>query len=186
MTRTATKWSVADYHRMIATGLLAGRQVELLDGDVVEMAPELPIHRATYRRGSQYLAALLGERAIVFTMAPITLPSNGEPQPDIAIVMAPESRYDNRHPGPDDVHWLIEVSNSTLSFDLEAKAHLYARDSIAEYWVVDVPNRQIWVHRHPEAGTYSEKRSLNTGSITPLAFPDLAIQVTRLLPASAP
>jgi Uma2 family endonuclease len=96
MIRTSTKWSVAEYHRMIAAGLLAGRQVELLAGDVVEMAPELPIHRATYRRGARYLEAILGERAVVFTAAPITLPSNGETSTwDIAIVTPPESRYDD-------------------------------------------------------------------------------------------
>ena len=182
MIRTATKWSVADYHRMITTGLLAGRQVELLDGEVIEMAPELPIHRATYRRGSKYLEALLGERAIVFTAAPITLPSDGEPQPDIAIVTPPESRYDSSHPRPDDVYWLIEVSNSTLNFDLEEKAQLYARDGITEYWVVDVPNRQLWVHRQPESGIYREKQSVASGVINPLAFPDIEVSVKRLLP----
>ncbi|MEM1291149.1 MAG: Uma2 family endonuclease [Cyanobacteria bacterium P01_H01_bin.162] len=182
MTRTSTTWSVADYHQMIATGLLAGRQVELLDGDVVEMAPELPIHWATYRRGAKYLEALLGERAIVFTAAPITLPSDGEPQPDIMIAAPPESHYDDLHPGPDDVYWLIEVSNSTLTFDLEEKARLYARDGIVEYWVVDVPNRQLWVHRQPEANAYAEKQSLASGMVAPLAFPDLEIKVERLLP----
>jgi Uma2 family endonuclease len=184
MVRTATKWSVADYHQMIATGLLAGRQVELLDGDVVEMAPESPIHRATYRRGSKYLEALLGEQAVVFTAAPITLPSDGEPQPDIAIVASPESRYEDRHPGPDDVYWLIEVSNSTLTFDLEEKARLYARDAIVEYWVVDVPNRQLWVHQQPVSGTYAEKQTLKSGMVIPLAFPELEINVKRLLPES--
>jgi len=168
---------------MIAAGLLADRQVELLDGDVVEMAPELPIHRATYRRGARYLEAILGERAVVFTAAPITLPSNGEPQPDIAIVTPPESGYDNRHPGPEDVYWLMEVSNSTLIFDLEEKAPLYARDGIVEYWVVDVPNRQLWVHRHPDAGTYREVLTLVSGSVSPLNFPGLEVSIERLLPA---
>jgi len=182
MTRTLTQWSLADYHRMIAAGLLAGRQVELLNGNVVEMAPELPIHRATYRRGARYLEALLADRAVVFTAAPITLPSNGEPQPDIAIVTPPESRYDERHPGPEDVYWIIEVSNSTLVFDLEEKAPLYARDGIAEYWVVDVPNRQLWVHRHPDVSLYREVQPLVSGNINPLAFPDLEISVERLLP----
>jgi Uma2 family endonuclease len=182
MIRTSTKWSVADYHRMIAAGLLAGRQVELLAGNVVEMAPELPIHRATYRRGARYLEALLGDRAVVFTAAPITLPSNGEPQPDIAIVAPPESRYDDRHPEPADVYWLIEVSNSTLNFDLKEKAALYARDGIAEYWVVDVPNRQLWVHRQPEVGIYREVRPLVSGRVNPLAFPELEVRIERLLP----
>lgn len=184
MVRTSTKWSVADYHTMIAAGLLAGRQVELLDGDIINMAPELPIHRATYRRGAKYLEGLLGDRTVIFTAAPITLPSNGEPQPDIAIVIPPESRYDDRHPGPEDIYWLIEVSNSTLAFDLEEKAPLYARDGIAEYWVVDVPNHQLWVHQQPESGLYREVLTLVSGYVIPLAFPDLEIRVERLLPGS--
>lgn len=96
----------------------------------------------------------------------------------------PELRYDDRHLGPDDVYWLIEVSNSTLTFDLEEKARLYARDGIVEYWVVDVPNRQLWVHRQPVSGTYAEKQTLHSGMVTPLAFPDLEIKVERLLPES--
>lgn len=182
MIRPSTKWSVADYHCMITAGLLVDRQVELLDGDIVDMAPELPIHRATYRRGAKYLEALLGDRAVVFTAAPITLPSNGEPQPDIAIVLPPESRYDDRHPAPDDICWLIEVSNSTLAFDLEEKARLYARDGIAEYWVVDVPNHQLWIHRQPEASSYREVLSLASGQVVPLAFPDLEVRIEQLLP----
>ena len=183
MTRTLTKWTIEDYHRMIAAGVLAGRQVELLDGNVVEMAPELPIHRATYRRGSKYLESLLGQRSVVFTASPITLPSNGEPQSDITIAVPPEPRYDSRHPGPDDIYWLIEVSNSTLTFDLEEKAPLYARDHISEYWVVDVPNRQLWVHRQPRDNAYQDILTTSTGVIFPQAFRDVAVQVERLLPS---
>lgn len=107
MVRTLTRWTVEDYHRMISNGVLAGRAVELIDGQIIDMAPELPIHRATYRRGVKYLEALLRERAVVFSAAPITLPTDGEPQPDISIAMPQESRYDTRHPGPEDIYWLI-------------------------------------------------------------------------------
>ncbi len=85
MVRTLTHWTVADYHQMIESGILAGREVELIDGQIIDMAPELPIHRVTYRRGVKYLEALLGTQAVVFATAPVTLPSNGEPQPDICI-----------------------------------------------------------------------------------------------------
>lgn len=54
MVITLTRWTVADYHHMIASGLLAGRRIELVNGQIVDMAPELPIHRATYRRGVKY------------------------------------------------------------------------------------------------------------------------------------
>ena len=180
MARTLTRWKVEDYHRMIANGLLAGRSVELIDGQIVDMAPELPIHRATYRRGSKYLEKLLGSRAVVFSAAPITLPSDGEPEPDISIVKAPESQYDQRHPSPNDVYWLIEVSNSTLAFDLSTKAETYAKDGIQDYWVIDVKGKQLWVHRVPNNGKYEAVAQLRTGIIKPLSMPDISVEINRL------
>jgi Uma2 family endonuclease len=181
MVRTLTRWTTTDYHRMIANGLLANRQVELIDGQIVDMAPELPIHRATYRRGVKYLESLLGDRAIVFSAAPITLPTDGEPQPDITVALPPESRYDDRHPGPEDIDWLIEVSNSTLTYDLGEKAKIYARDGICEYWVIDVSGGQLWVHREPQNSQYGSIQPFSTGTIAPLAMPDVTVDIERLL-----
>lgn len=181
MARTLTRWTVEDYHRMIEIGLLAGRQVELIDGQIINMSPELPIHRVTYRRGVKYLEGLLGGRAVVFATAPITLPDHGEPQPDISILMPPESRYETRHPGPEDIYWLIEVSNSTLAYDLGEKAQLYARSGIPEYWVLDIPNTRLWVHRQPQAGEYCSVVPYSTDQVQPLALPEVAVAVERLL-----
>ena len=189
MVKTLNKWTVEEYHCLIETGLLAGRQVELLDGKIINMTPELPIHRVTYRRGVKYLEKLLGaakgtrsrDRAVVFATSPIILPSNGEPQPDICVAIPPESRYDNRHPTPQDIYWLIEVSNSTLSYDLNEKAHFYARDSIQEYWVIDIPHCKLWVHRQPIDGKYQSVWQLSSGKITLLSFPDVEIWVETLL-----
>ena len=180
MVRTLTRWTVEDYHRMIANGVLAGRQVELIDGQIVDMAPELPIHRATYRRGVKYLEALLKERAVVFSASPIVLPSDGEPQPDICIAAPPESQYDFRHPEPVDIFWLIEISNSTLSYDLGEKSRVYAQDGIQDYWVVDVQNKQLWVHRDPKDGEYHALSQFFSGSISPLLLPDVTVLIERL------
>ena len=166
---------------MIESGLLAGRQVELIDGQIIDMTPELPIHRVTYRRVVKYLEGLLGVRAVVFATAPITLPRSGEPQPDICMARPPETRYDERHPGPDDIYWLIEVSNSTLSYDLGEKAQFYARDRIQEYWVIDVPRSKLWVHREPRDGEYRSLVQLVTGQVRPLALPEVAVEVNKLL-----
>ncbi|NEP57841.1 MAG: Uma2 family endonuclease [Symploca sp. SIO2G7] len=181
MVRTLARWSVKDYHHMINSGFLAGRQVELVDGQIIDMAPELPIHRVTYRRGVKYLEALLGNQAVVFATAPITLPSDGEPQPDICIAIPPESRYDQRHPEPKDIYWLIEVSNSTLSYDLGDKAKMYARHNIPEYWVIDIPGSQLWVHRTPNKAEYQSVVQYSIGKITPLALPGVEVEVHRLL-----
>ncbi|MEL6247137.1 MAG: Uma2 family endonuclease [Cyanobacteria bacterium J06648_16] len=180
MVKTLTRWTVADYHRMIENGLLVGRQVELIDGQIVDMAPELPLHRATYRRSTQYLETLLGDQAVIFTAAPITLPSDGEPQPDISIVKPPESRYDERHPSPDDIYWLIEVSNTSLVYDLGEKAQAYARDNISDYWVLDITKKQIWVHRDPKSGHYRSVKMFESGTISPLSMPSMQVQVERL------
>lgn len=184
MLRTLTRWTVADYHRMIAEGLLAGRQVELIDGQIVDMAPELPIHRATYRRSAKYLESLLQERAVIFSAAPIILPTDGEPEPDISVAIPPESRYDYRHPGPDDIHWLIEVSNSTLAYDLEEKARIYARDNILEYWVIDIKGQQLWVHTDPENDRYRSIKQVASGSLSPLTMVDVTVDIDRLLQAA--
>ena len=182
MVRTLTRWTVEDYHHMIESGLLANRQVELIDGHIINIAPELPIHRVTYRRGVKYLEALLDDLTVVFATAPITLPNEGEPQPDICIAIPPESRYDQRHPGPDDIYWLIEVSNSTLSYELGDKAQVYARNQILDYWVIDIPGSQLWIHREPNNGKYQSVVKYSAGKITPLALPSVSVDVHRLLP----
>ena len=177
----STKWTIADYHRMITAGVLNNRQVELIDGDVVDMSPELPIHQATYRRSEKSLAQALGDRAVIFTAAPITLPENSEPQPDICIAMPPESRYDQRHPTPTDIYWLIEVANSTRDYDLGPKAQLYAQHQIREYWVIDIPQQRLWLHRQPLPPGYQSVVHVNSGTVAPLAFPDVRLEVARWL-----
>ncbi len=82
--KTLAKWTVNDYHRMIAAGILSDRHVELLAGEIVEMTPETPIHYNTAKRGAKYLENLLAGKADVRFNGPITL-QNSEPEPDIAI-----------------------------------------------------------------------------------------------------
>ena len=90
---TLAKWSVEDYHCMIASGILCDRRVELLVGDIVQMSPEGPLHASRIRKVANYLRSLLNGLALVSEAHPITL-EQSEPEPDIAIVRLPESRYD--------------------------------------------------------------------------------------------
>jgi Uma2 family endonuclease len=182
MARTLARWSLNDYRQMIEKGLLANRQVELINGQILNMVPELPIHRATNRRGAKYLETLLGDRAVIFSASPITLPDDGEPQPDLCIAIPPESRYDQRHPQPDDIYWLVEISNSTLAYDLKEKAQLYAEKQIQEYWVLDLAGRQLWRHLDPQNGRYRSVVAVATGKIRPLALPQIEVEVGQLFP----
>ncbi|MBW4688718.1 MAG: Uma2 family endonuclease [Komarekiella atlantica HA4396-MV6] len=178
--KTLAKWSVDDYHRMVEAGILRGRHVELLAGEIVEMSPETPIHYTTAKRGAKYLEELLSGKADVRFNGPITL-SDSEPEPDIAIVRLPESSYSDRHPAPKDIFWIVEVAKTSLKKDLDIKAAIYATAAIQEYWVLDLSTKQMIVLRNPQDGKYVEEHTIREGIITPLAFADVSISVKRLL-----
>ena len=178
--KTLAKWSIDDYHRMVEAGILRGRHVELLAGEIVEMSPETPIHYTTAKRGAKYLEELLSGKADVRFNGPITL-SDSEPEPDIAIVRLPESSYNDRHPNPKDIFWIVEVAKTSLKKDLDIKAAIYATAKIPEYWVLSLSAKQIIVFRNPLTGRYVEEQTIDEGTVTPLAFPNILVSVKRLL-----
>jgi Uma2 family endonuclease len=187
--KTLAKWSIDEYHRMVEAGILCVhvvtpleyRNVELLEGEIIEMSPGTPIHYNTAMPlGSKYLEALLTNQAEVLFNGPITL-ANSEPEPDIAIVRLPDSTYNNRHPKPEDIFWLIEVANTSLKKDLELKASIYADAQIQEYWILDLSAQQIIVLRNPQDKQYTQEQIIKAGIITPLAFPNIQVSVQILL-----
>ena len=129
--KTLYKWTVEDYHQIIESGVLEGKSVELLRGDIVTMSPEKPIHSSRIDTVADYLRDVLRGIARVREAHPITL-DNSEPEPDVAIVRLRADNYSTRHPYPQDIYLLIEVSNNTLKKDLEDKSIIYAQNSIAE------------------------------------------------------
>ena len=178
--KTLAKWTVEDYHGMIEAEVLCDRKVELLEGEIIEMSPETPIHYNRTKRGTEYLEELLRGRADVCFNGPITLESS-EPEPDIAIVRLPESAYDTRHPGPEDIYWLIEVAKTSLTKDLDLKATIYAAANIQEYWVLDLANPRLIVFRESQSHRYVSEQIFQTGTLSPLAFPDIQLEIKRLL-----
>ncbi len=111
MAVTTAKWALEDYHRMVEAGLIEGRAVELLRGEIVEMSPEGPPHAATSSDAGDYLSGLLDARAQVRQSKPTTLPALvSEPEPDLAIVRRLGRAYHRRHPAPEDVFWLVEYA----------------------------------------------------------------------------
>ena len=178
--KTLYKWTVKDYHQIIESGVLSGKSVELLEGEIVTMSPEKPIHSSRIDTVADYLRDVLRGKAKVREAHPVTL-DNSEPEPDIAIVCFDTDNYANRHPYPQDIYWLIEVSSSTLIKDLEEKPITYARNGIPEYWVIDLSNHKLWIFTQPKPTGYLKKREITLGEINPIAFPNLVIEVSRLL-----
>jgi Uma2 family endonuclease len=180
MTITTHKWSVEEYHLMIESGLLTGKSVELLNGEIVEMSPERKEHSYTNDDVAELLREKLPGLAKIRESHPITL-DNYEPEPDIAIVRLPKTIYAQHHPYPQDIYWLIEVSNAALSKDLMEKNAIYARNGIVEYWVIDLVNKKVIVHTDPEGNNYAKVTEYSKGAISPLAFPNLEIALEQLL-----
>lgn len=175
------KWTLDEYHQMIASGILSDRQVELMRGEIVETGKESVLHAYRSHEAGEYLMGVLGDRAKVRQAHPVTLPNASEPEPDLAIVQRLGREYRSHHPYPENIFWLIEYADSSLDKDLQVKSSVYAEVGIREYWVVNLPARQLIVFRDPQNGAYTAETILTTGIIHPLAFPDLAISVDLLL-----
>lgn len=181
MALTTAKWTLDEYHRMVEAGLLEGRAVEFLHGEIVEMSPEGAPHASASSDAGEYLSGLLGDRAQVRHSKPIVLPALvSEPEPDLAIVRR-SGAYRHRHPNPDDVFWLVEYAQTSLSKDLDEKKRLYADAGVPEYWVVNLRDKTLLVFRQPANGSYRFEQTLGQGDITPLAFPDLSVSTAKLL-----
>jgi Uma2 family endonuclease len=181
MTIVTAKWSIQDYHQIIETGLLDERKVELIRGEIIEMSPEGAPHSSYCGEIGEYLRKILGDRAKVREAHPITLPNNSEPEPDLAIVKISSTLYRDRHPYPEDIFWLLEIANSTLAKDVGIKKDLYADGGIEEYWVLNLPESVLVVFRDLTTSGYQSTTSLTTGMISPLAFPDISIDIQKLL-----
>ena len=181
MSRTQALWSLEEYHQMIQAGILDDRSVELLRGEIVEMSPEGFPHAYARTTAGIYLTKLLGDRALVRQDAPVTLPNNSEPEPDIAIVQNLGREYRAHHPLPENIFWLIEYSQSSLDKDLAVKSKIYAEAGINEYWVVNLNELQLIVFRHPQKRDYTSKQTFTSGIIQPLAFPDIFVAIDSIL-----
>ncbi|MEM8641427.1 MAG: Uma2 family endonuclease [Cyanobacteria bacterium P01_G01_bin.54] len=181
MTLATYKWTVDRYHKAVDAAVFEAEQLELLAGELVVMAPERETHAYFNDAVVKYLWRLLGDQAQVRDGKPITLPNDSEPLPDIAIVEPLDRVYLEHHPYPENIYWLIEFSQATLTKDLTVKKAIYAQAGIPEYWVVNLRDRQLHVFRDLQQGDYTDEFVVKTGRIQPLAFPAIEIAVERLM-----
>ncbi|WP_295442081.1 Uma2 family endonuclease [uncultured Thiodictyon sp.] len=149
------RYTVADYYRMAEVGILApDARVELIDGEVIEMPPIGAPHACVVTELQNLLIAAVGGQALVRVQNPVHLGRHDEPQPDLALVTPPASKYRLRHPRPGDCLLLIEVADTTLRFDRDIKLGRYARAGIPEVWLVDLQGRTLTRCHGPGAAGY--------------------------------
>ena len=159
--------SVEDYHKMGQAGILSDAdRVELIGGELVDMAPIGSEHAGIVYLLNRLLTEMLGEKAIIGAQNPIVLGNHSEPQPDILVLHPREDFYRNSHPTSGDVFLLIEVTDTTTNQDRKLKLPLYAQHNVPEVWLIDIPNRSVELYRkpHPPTRTYNHIEILREGT----------------------
>jgi len=178
----AHRLTIADYYRMAEAGIIAKKaRVELIQGQVIDMAPIGPRHTLVVTQLMHLLVPMVDRFTHVRPQGPIRLDDHSMPEPDIAIVRRPWAGYPAEHPSPTDIHLLIEVADSSVLRDSTAKAELYARSNIAEYWIVDLTQDIVVVHQKPENGFFALKHTLRGPAILQAqALPNVSLTAAHI------
>lgn len=144
-----------EYLRMAEGGIFApDARLELIEGEIVEMAPIGSPHAGRVKILNRLLSRRAGDRAVVSVQDPVIVAERSVPQPDLALLRPRADAYTDSHPTAGDVLLVIEVSDTTLAFDLGTKLPIYARCGIPEVWIVDVGGGAVRVFREADAGGY--------------------------------
>ena len=176
-------FSVDEYYAMGEAGVFApDERVELLDGEILSMPPIGSRQTGSVNRLNAVLAPQFGRRAIVQVQNPVRLSNDSEPEPDIALLRPCGDFYSARHALPEDVFALIEVADSSLPYDRGRKLRACARSGIAEYWIVNIRDRQVEVHRRPSGDDYAQRIVCGGhGTVAFAAFPEDVLNIDDVL-----
>lgn len=182
------RWTVDEYRHLSEAGILSDDdRVELLEGWIVPKMTHNPPHDWMVSRLTRLLLGAVGEQWVVRTQCAINT-ADSEPEPDIAIVNGPDDRYLERHPQAEDVAVVIEVADTSVRKD-RAKASIYAAAGVPEYWIINLVNEQVEVHRDPQPAqrVYGSRNVLSGTDVARLLLGDtvgIESAVSQLLPPS--
>jgi len=181
------RWTTAEYYRLSDSGVFDNERVELLDGEVWTLPAQKTPHFSAVEAAAEALLSAFGFGFTARRHGPMTLEDGTEPEPDVLIAPGSWRNYTQVHPTPSEARLLVEVSDATLRKDRSKKLNDYARAGIADYWIVNLVNRQLEVYRDPApiSGGYGYKTTmtlLDGDSIAPLAAPNGTVAVADLFP----
>ncbi|MFM7408272.1 MAG: Uma2 family endonuclease [Cuspidothrix sp.] len=186
---TAKRFTVAEYHRLAELGFFGeDERVELIKGEIIQMAAKGKSHSTLNRRLIRELTQLLDNRATLQNQDPISIPPNSEPEPDLAILRNRADDYFMDNPKPSDILFLIEISKSTLKYDREIKLPLYAEAGISDYWIFNLIKYCLECYSEPyqdSQGNFDYRRKLillPNESVNLPSFPDLVLDLSKVFP----
>ena len=178
------RWTRDEYHKMIASGVFDDVRVELLDGEIWDMAGQLTPHATSVRKTVLALQDIFDADYLVSAQLPVGITLWSEPEPDVSVIPGVPDDYADHHPTPEEILLLVEISDTSLNKDRKRKAQAYARAGVTDYWIVNLVHRQLEVHRQPTPdGVYlSIQTYAPTDAVEPLAAPGQTVRVADLLP----
>ncbi len=176
-------WTVDSYYKAYAAGVFGNdRRLELIQGRIIETMPPGPKHSYLADAVAHMLRTALEPSLLTREEKAVHLAFDTEPVPDITVVRGERADYQDRHPAPEEIALVVEVSHTTVVYDLGGKANLYARAGIADYWVVLVSENAVVVHRDPTPSGYSTvTRLAGEDTLSPLALPEAVWTINTLL-----
>jgi len=182
------RWTVPEFYELGDRGVFDQRRVMLIDGEILEMPLPNPPHATAEGLTEEVLRAIFTTGFVIRAEKPLPLDQLTDPIPDVAVVTGSIRDYARNHPKT--AVLVVEVSDSSLDYDMDDKASLYAAASIADYWVVDLNNRQLVVMRDPAVDAtcrfgfaYATVTKLAIGqTASPLAAPGAVVAVADLMP----
>lgn len=177
------RFTADDYQRMGQAGILSeDDRVELIDGEVVAMTPIGPRHNAAVNRANRALMVAVGDKAIVQVQGSVRLDQYHEPHPDLVLLRPRHDYYASRLPGPEDLLLVVEIAESSLEYDRDVKARIYAKLGIRECWLVDLGANRLSSYSAPQDASYQTIREHRRGeSIAPQMLGDCIVTVDALL-----
>ena len=181
------RFNRAEYYKMAELGLFNGQRVELIDGEVIQMAPQMERHFVAITLTERALRRALGDQYWIRTQGPFSIDEASEPEPDVAVVEGNPREFRDH---PRKALLVVEVRESTYRFDSKIKSRLYASTGIEDYWIVNLNANRLEVYRQPVADDiqpfghhYADVKLLAASDVvTCLAFPQAQIKVADLLP----
>jgi Uma2 family endonuclease len=175
--------TVGEFLRMGEVGILHPHdRVELIEGELIAMAPIGANHAGTVIALNDALTAAARGRALVSPQNPIQLNDRSLPQPDYAVLVPRADRYRSAHPRPHEVLLLVEVADSSLEYDHDVKRRLYARNGICELWIVNLVDGDVEVCRSPGPDGYASITAAGrTDVLEPERLPGARIRVADIL-----
>ncbi len=180
---TTYKFTFDEFYRLYEIGLIESKdRIELLNGEIIIMHAIGHRHAQTVTNLTADFLEQSRRRYLISPQNPVVLEEYSAPQPDIVVV--PWSRRKaNRHPTPSEVFLIIEVADSSLQYDRGDKMRAYAACGITEFWILNLEDDVLEIHRQPEGSAYRELLTIPAdGTASPLAFPDVFIALADIIP----